>query len=165
MSARLIDCEDSAVWKPRPVAGIMVDWQIKVFTALAPSPFCLCWSVKVRSVTLSVQAARWSLNKEREPLCSTSFFCTCIDIIHEDKCVCVCVFSRHLPSAQTDVKVVKVLGAFGGETRSNHQCSYWANEAKVKGQRDVALRVGEETIAVTWVALLVKKTHILLWIT
>lgn len=25
VSARVMDCEDSAVWKPRPFAGIIVD--------------------------------------------------------------------------------------------------------------------------------------------
>lgn len=41
VSARVMDCDESAVWKPRPLAGMIVDWQMKVFTVLAPSPLSL----------------------------------------------------------------------------------------------------------------------------
>ena len=38
VSARLMDWEERAVFKPLPLAGMIVDWQMKVFTALACSP-------------------------------------------------------------------------------------------------------------------------------
>lgn len=62
-----MDCEESAVWKPRPLAGIIVDWQMNVLTALAPSPLSR-WESTDRSVTLSVHTANWSLKKEKEQI-------------------------------------------------------------------------------------------------
>lgn len=47
--------------KPLPLAGITVDWQMKVLTALPPSPRSLRESLRDRSVTLSLHEARRSL--------------------------------------------------------------------------------------------------------
>lgn len=66
MSARVMDCEESAVRKPRPLAGIIVDWQMKVLTALAPSPLSLWESSMDRSVTLSVHSANWPLKRNQQ---------------------------------------------------------------------------------------------------
>ena len=55
--ARLMDWEDRAVWRPLPVAGMMVDWQMKVLTALVASAFSPWPSLEVRSVTLSEHSA------------------------------------------------------------------------------------------------------------
>ena len=55
--ARLMDCEDRAVCRPLPEAGMMVDWQMKVFTALVASAFSPWPSLVGRSVTLSEHSA------------------------------------------------------------------------------------------------------------
>ena len=53
----MMDWEDRAVWRPLPVAGMMVDWQMKVLTALVASAFSPWPSLEVRSVTLSEHSA------------------------------------------------------------------------------------------------------------
>lgn len=65
-------------------------------------------------------------------------------------CVCLCVFiSSHLSSTQADIELVEILSSFGGKARTIHQDSYRPKEAEVKSQSDVALCVGELTVAVT----------------
>lgn len=67
VSARLTDWEEMAVRKPRPSAGMMVDWQMKPLTEFmnwaASSP---CSSLLEMSVTLSVHTASSSPCKEGE---------------------------------------------------------------------------------------------------
>ncbi len=65
VSARLMDWDDSDVLKPRPSAGMMVDWHTKVSTKLLRSVDSFCRSLLDRSVTLSVHTATF-LPCERE---------------------------------------------------------------------------------------------------
>lgn len=154
VSARLTDWEEMAVRKPRPSAGMMVDWQMKPLTELtnwaASSP---CSSLLEMSVTLSVQTAssspcrwvkdggrllRWRL-RAPPPLLPA--------------------LPTHLMAAQLEVKQVEVLCPFGGETGSYGQRGHIAHGAEVKGQRAVILRVAEEAVAVTARVFLPKAKH------
>lgn len=146
-----MDCEERAVWKPRPLAGIIVDWQMKVLTALAPSPFSLWESAMDRSVTLSLHTASWPLNIDREHI-AMYLYLYMQTFKKAVFCVCVCArafISSHLFSTQADIEVVEVLGSFGGKARTIHQWSYRPKEAEVKTQGGIALCVGEVTVTVT----------------
>ncbi len=57
VSARLMDWEEIAILKPRPSAGMMVDWQMKLSTELTNWAESLWSSLLDTSVTLSVQIA------------------------------------------------------------------------------------------------------------
>lgn len=57
VSARLMDWEEIAILKPRPSAGMMVDWQMKLSTELTNWTESLWSSLLDTSVTLSVQIA------------------------------------------------------------------------------------------------------------
>lgn len=57
VSARLTDWEEMAILKPRPSAGMMVDWQMKLSTELTNWATSLCSSLLDTSVMLSVQVA------------------------------------------------------------------------------------------------------------
>lgn len=57
VSARLMDWEEMAILNPRPSAGMMVDWQMKLSTELTNWAESLCSSLLDTSVTLSVQTA------------------------------------------------------------------------------------------------------------
>ena len=57
VSARLTDWEEMAILKPRPSAGIMVDWQMKLSTELTNWAGSLSSSLLDTTVTLSVQTA------------------------------------------------------------------------------------------------------------
>lgn len=66
VSARLMDCEEMAILKPRPSAGMMVDWQMKLSTELTNWAMSLWSSTLDTSVTLSVQiAALFPFSKTR----------------------------------------------------------------------------------------------------
>lgn len=55
---------------------------------------------------------------------------------------------HHLVAAKADVEHMKVLGAFGGEARSDDQRGHVAHGAEVKGYGTVVLCVGERAVAV-----------------
>lgn len=55
---------------------------------------------------------------------------------------------NYLVATQADVEQVKVLCAFGGETRADGHRGHVAEGAEVKGQRTVVLRVDEGAVAV-----------------
>lgn len=152
-----MDCEESDVWKPRPLAGIIVDWQMKVLTVLAPSPFSLWESVLDRSVTLSVHTAKWSLNKEniakllhlyRPPFKKSNIFCMCV------------LISSHLSSTQTDIELMEVLSSFRGKAWTIHQWPYRPKRAEVIRQGHVAFCVGEVTVTVTKTVVLKNKQEV-----
>lgn len=143
VSARLTDWEEMAVRKPRPSAGMTVDWQMKPLTELtnwaASSP---CSSLLDTSVTLSMHTAAGSpCRREEEGGSSVRS--------RLKTTTTTTTTTTHLMAAQLEVEQVQVLRPFGGETGSDGQRGHVAHEPEVKGQRAVVLRVAEEAVAVT----------------
>lgn len=145
VSARLTDWEEMAVRKPRPSAGMTVDWQMKPLTELtnwaASSP---CSSLLDTSVTLSMHTAAGSpCRREEEGGSSVR------SRLKTSAGTTTTTTTTHLMAAQLEVEQVQVLRPFGGETGSDGHRGHVAHEPEVKGQRAVVLRVAEEAVAVT----------------
>lgn len=128
-----------AVLKPRPSAGMMVDWQMKLAAELTNCS--LCSSLLDTSVTLSVQTAALFP-------CSARHGRNLFGCRRRQNGDGEASALPYLVAAQADVEQVKVLGAFGGETGADGQRGHVAQRAQVKGQRTIVGRVGEGAVAV-----------------
>lgn len=168
VSARLMDWEEMAIRKPRPSAGMMVDWQMKLSTELTNCAESLRSSLLDTSVMLSVHTAALSPCGADGQTARKTISCqlpwlrlshiTSPDVEQAAVRMYVTVMS-HLVATQAHVEQVEVLCAFGGETRSDGQRGHGAQRAEVKGQRAVVLRVVEEAVTEAPRMFLKKKQH------